>query len=282
MSIRQVALWALTASVSASFLPPVAQAQTANPDLAQILEQNAAARGGLEAWRKVLTMVWAGHAERADGTGPRPPFLLEQKRPNLTRFEIVVDKQKSVRVFDGKQGWKVRASANGRPEVQPYTDDEQRAARDALVIDGPVLDATSKGIALTLDGPDEVEGRKAWRLKAKLPSGATQRVWIDAETFLEVKYDRPARDAAGLPVTAPVYLRNYQTFEGLRMPFIIETGTPGGGAVAHRLVIDRIAINVVLPDGMFARPGLRTSRRGITVDTRSGPPGPNQTPPGLR
>jgi hypothetical protein len=128
-------------------------------------------------------------------------------------------------------------------------------------------------VELWLEGLEEVEGRKAYRLGARLPSGATQRIWIDAESFLEVKYDRPARDAGGRSSTVAVYLRNYQVFEGLKMPFAIETGAPGGGPAVDRLVIDRIAVNPVLPDGMFARPGLRTSRRGITVDTRSPEPG---------
>jgi hypothetical protein len=267
--IRGVALWTLAGSLCGPVLLAAEQSAAPAPklELAQILEKNAAARGGLDAWRKVQTMVWSGHVER--GGGARLPFMFEQKRPNLTRFEIAVDKQKSVRVFDGKEGWKLRASAAGRPDVQPYTEEERRAASDALVIDGPVLDASAKGVELTLDGADEVEGHKAWRLRAKLPSGTIQRVWIDAETFLEIKYDRPARAADGRLTTVPIYLRNYQTYEGLRIPFAIETGTAGGGAVADTLVIDRIAINVALPDGMFARPGLRTARRGITVDTRA-------------
>ena len=243
----------------------------AEPDLALILEKSAAARGGLEAWRKVRTMVWTGHVERADASGPRLPFMFQQKRPNLTRFEIATDRDTSVRVFDGRQGWKLRPGASGRPALQPYSEAEVRAARDALVIDGPLLDAVTKGVQVTLDGVDEVEGRKAYRLGAKLRSGTMQRVWIDAESFLEVKYDRPARDAAGRHTTVAVYLRNYQAYEGLKIPFTIETGAPGGGAIADRLVIDRIAINVNLADGMFARPGLRTSRRGITVDTRPQP-----------
>jgi len=288
MTSRRIASWALASALCAALLSGAAQA--AGPgaprlDLGQILERNAAARGGLEAWRKVQTMVWGGHVERADGSGAGMPFRFFQKRPNLTRFEIVADKEKAVRVFDGEQGWKLRPTASGRPEVQPYTEEERRAARDALVIDGPVLDARAKGVDVELDGLDEVEGRKAFRLRAKLPSGTTERVWIDAETFLEVKYDRPARDAAGRPSTVAVYLRNYKTFEGLQIPFTIETGAPGGGPVVDRLLIDRIAVDPALPDGIFARPGLRTSRRGITVDTRPPPPGPSApaaAPPAMR
>ena len=275
----RVAALALAGSLAVSSLPVTALAAGSGTvpglDLAKILEASAAARGGLEAWRKVRTMVWTGYVERADGSGPRMPFMFQQKRPNLTRFELAADRDTSVRVFDGRQGWKLRPSASGKPEPQPYSEAEVRAARDALVIDGPVLDAAAKGVHLALDGVDEVEGRKAYRLSAKLPSGTMQRVWIDAETFLELKYDRPARDAAGRPSTVLVYLRNYQTYEGLQIPFTIETGTPGGGPIADRLVIDRIAINANLPDGTFARPGLRTSRRGIMVDTR-----PKEATPG--
>jgi hypothetical protein len=49
---------------------------------ADIIEKNAAARGGLAAWRKIETMAWAGHAS-ADGRGVQTiPFVLEQKRPS--------------------------------------------------------------------------------------------------------------------------------------------------------------------------------------------------------
>jgi hypothetical protein len=278
MSARPFARLALVAALGASAAG--AARASAGPaaapglEVSQILEKCAAARGGLEAWRKVETMIWSGHVERADGSGVRMPFVFEQKRPNLTRFEISPDGQRSVRVFDGKQGWKARPSASGRPNVEPYSEAEQVAARDAIVIDGPLLDAKAKGIQVTLEGTDEVEGRRAYRLAARLPSGTIQRVWVDAQSFLEVKYDRPARDAAGKPSTVAVYLRNYQAVEGVRLPFTIETGAPGGGAAVDRIVIERVALNLTLPDGMFARPGLRSSRRGVTVDTRTvlGPP----------
>jgi hypothetical protein len=270
MSIRRVVFCVWAGSLCAASLAAAAPAL----ELSQILAKNAEARGGLDAWRKVQDMVWSGHVERADRKGVALPFMFEQKRPNLTRFELVMDKQRAVRVFDGSQGWKVRPDATGRPQVQPYTDEERRAAGDALVIDGPVLDASAKGVQLALDGVDEVDGRKAWRLRTTLPSGTTQRVWIDAESFLDVKYERPGRDAAGRPASVAVYLRNYQTFDGLKIPFSIETGTPAG-EISDRLVIERIAINAHLPDGMFARPGLRTARRGITVETRVPPPSQN-------
>lgn len=280
MTIRRVATLVLAGALAASraeAAAPTEPAGGAELAVGQLLEKNAAARGGLEAWRRVKTMAWTGHVERADGAGPQVPFVFEQKRPNLTRFEIAIDRQRSVRAFDGKRGWKLRQGASGAPVQQPYGAEEARAARDALVIDGPVLDAAAKGVEVTLDGQDEVDGRRAWRLSAKLPSGTIQRVWIDAQSFLEIKYDRPARDAGGQPTTVAVYLRNYQTFEGLRIPITIETGAPGGGPIVDRLVIDRVAVNPDLPDAVFAEP--RTPRRGVTVDTRIPPSRPGAQRP---
>src|ERR1700757_5196372 len=50
----------------------------------QIVQKNVDARGGLEAWRKIQTMVWVGHMERAGGPMASMSFVLQQKRPNKT------------------------------------------------------------------------------------------------------------------------------------------------------------------------------------------------------
>jgi len=269
---RRIATWALVGCLGAAAAWAARAARAGADqklDLAQILERNAAARGGLDAWEKVQTLAWSGHVDRSGGVGPRAQFMLEQKRPNLTRFELVAEGQRSVRVFDGQQGWKARSDASGRPDLQPFGEEELRAARDALVIDGPALGARARGVELSLQGVDEIEGRPAYRLSSRLPSGTEQHVWIDAKSFLEVKYERPGRDPAGRPTTVAVYLRDYQPFEGLQIPLTMETQMPGGGPGGDKLVIERVAINPNLPDGVFARPGARTSRRGIVVDTRA-------------
>jgi hypothetical protein len=44
-----------------------------------------------------------------------PP--LEYKWPNKSRFEIRAENEKSVRVFDGAIGWKMRAAGSAVPSV---------------------------------------------------------------------------------------------------------------------------------------------------------------------
>jgi hypothetical protein len=248
---------------------PQASSDEALPNATQIVERNAAARGGVQAWQKLQTMVWTGYAENGSVPGSRLPFLLEQKRPNKTRFELMIDGGRSVRMYDGKAGWKQRPNpANGMPESVPYTEDELRFARGAQVIEGPLMDYVAHGAVVTLAGTGAADGQRAYILDVKLPSGGDHRIWVDARTFLEVRQDRQFSSGAGRLGTVSVVYRDYRTFEGLQMPTSIETGA-APGAASNRLVIERVALNPDLDDGIFARPELVVRRRkGVIVDTR--------------
>jgi hypothetical protein len=233
----------------------------------QVVDKNVAARGGLEAWKKVDTMVWIGHIERAQA--PSLPFVLQQKRPNKSRFEIKVQNQIAVRIYDGSQGWKLRTGSDGRPDVQAYTSEELSFARDWQFIDGPLMDYAAKGVGVALDGIDDIEGRPAYRLRLSLPSGERHHVWIDAQTFLDVKSDREAHHVYGRSSRVSVHYRDYQAREGLQIPFTIESG---GDATQTRdkMVIDKVLLNQPLDDQLFAKPDLPVPRHGIAVGaTRS-------------
>ena len=265
MSMKRFPAWALVAASAAVFANEPATAPTLTA--AQVVERNAAARGGLEAWRKIETMAWSGRVESANWGGRRAPFLLAQKRPDRTRFEVTVEGQKSVRVFDGTDGWKMSASATGRPKVQPYTADELKFARGAPVVDGPLMDHAARGATIALVGMQEVEGRKAYAVDLRLASGTSYRVWIDAETFLELRYDREFVNAQGRPAVTSVYFADYRAVEGLQLPFTIETGT-ADGKTRDKLVIEQVALNPLLDDRTFTKPAA-AQRRAVTVDTRN-------------
>jgi outer membrane lipoprotein-sorting protein len=236
------------------------------PTAEQIIEKNVAARGGIEAWRKIEALGWAGHIERANAPGQRVEFLMQQKRPNKTRFQAVFNNQVSTRIFDGSKGWKMRPARDGQPDVQPYNAVELNFARDGQVIDGPLLDYAAKGNAVTLEGSDTVEGHAAWRLSVSLPSGYSQRVWIDAETFLDVKTERRNIGAKGQATTVTVFYRDYRTIEGLTMPMLIETGDASNPAV-DQMIIEKVAINPDLPEKLFEQPrATGKPRKGVIVE----------------
>jgi hypothetical protein len=247
--------------------PPVAARLSA----AQIAEKNMAARGGLEAWRRIETMVWVGHIVSSNAPIPSMPFVLQQERPNKTRFEVTVNSQRSVRVFDGTEGWKSIPTHEGPPNVQPFTAQELKFARDAQGIDGPLIDYETKGNTLALEGSEKLEGRKAYRLRVGLPSGESHHVWIDAQSFLDVKSDRTSYNSNGLSGTVVVSYRNFQTVGGLQIPGVIETGA-GPGKSTDRLVIEKVALNPPLDDQLFAKPTASTMPHAARVPATRAPP----------
>jgi len=265
----------------ADAVPPAqgaGQAPAGELSAAQIVEKNVAARGGLEAWRKIQNMVWVGHLQSPDSPDPVLPFFLEQERPNKTHFEIDSAGQKSMRVFDGTRGWKARPGKNpGAADVRPFSPQELKFARDAQGIDGPLIDYAAHGSTVALLGTDIVEGRKAYRIAVRAASGERHDVWIDAETFLDLRYDRTTYSAKGEPGVISILYRDYKTIEGLRIPGVMEIGV-GSARVPDKMIIEKVALNAPLDPKTFTRPG-GMKRRGPTfVDINPNPSGPVPMP----
>jgi hypothetical protein len=237
----------------------------------EIVARSVAARGGIDAWRKVETMVWTGHIESVHAPLPSMPFRMDQKRPNRTRLQIEAPGSRSVRAFDGTRGWKVRA-AGGRPEVQPFTAQELTYAQAGHGIDGPLVDHAAKGNVVSLAGVDELGDRKAYHLKLRLAKGGDEDVWVDAETFLEVRHDRMAPGPAGAPRRVSATYGDYRAVEGLKVPFLIQTGG-GPGATPDRMQIERVVLNAPLDDASFANPAApRPRHRGLPGEAAPAPP----------
>jgi hypothetical protein len=227
----------------------------------QVAERNVNARGGLEAWRKVDTMVWAGHMVSMRAEIPGMLFVMEQQRPNKRHFQLRTAGMKMMRIFDGKHGWIERPSQQGGPpDVKAYTPAELAFEQRSPGLDGPLIDYQAKGNTLALEGLEEVEGRRAFRLKVVLSNGEVDHVWVDPQTFLELRYDRPSYGPPGAKQTVSVFYRDYKEFDGLQVPTIIETAA-GPGQSPDRMVIERVTVNARLDQSAFADP--RRPRRDL-------------------
>jgi outer membrane lipoprotein-sorting protein len=267
-----VARWAvasiLLAAGSALAAAAPAAGRASEPTVADIVQRNATARGGAEGWRKLQTMVWAGHTESSNAPERKLPFLLELKRPARMRFEIASATGKLVRIYDGTNGWKVRPDSNGIPDVKDYSQDELAFARSAQIIDGPLMDLAARGAELKLLGAATLEDRKAFVIESRFPSGDVGRVWVDAESFLELRLDREIKMSGGRTATSTIMFRNYRPFKGLQIPIVVETGS-GPGKPTDKLVIEKVALDPGIDDKIFAKPQVGTRRHGgVIVDTR--------------
>ena len=254
---------------------------------AQIVEKHIEARGGLPAWHGVTTMSWSGKMEVGAGDSaarsanyvseskPRSkqvartavaattskgepvkqvqlPFLIEMKRPEKSRIEIEFDGKTSVQVFDGKNGWLVRPYLN-RNDAEPFTADQAKAEAGKWELDGPLLDYSAKGTKVDAEGVETVDNRPAYKLKLTAKDGSVQRIWIDSQTFLDVKVEGTPRRMDGRVRTVWVYQRDFRRVQGLMVPFQLETSVDGYQDT-HKMFVDKVTLNPALDDALFAKP----------------------------
>jgi outer membrane lipoprotein-sorting protein len=265
----------------------VAVAATPDTNVSQIVERHIAARGGVQAWHAVQTLSVSGKMEagtgdsversqviahqglgasvkkqRADiaargsqGAAPAQvelPFRLEMKRPHRSRLEVDFAGKTAVQVYDGQNGWKYRPFLN-RSDVEPFTAEEAKYEAAHNDMEDPLLDYASKGTQVELAGTEMVAGHSAYKLKLTLRGGDTQNVWIDTQSYLDVKVQGVARKLDGRMRDVWVYQRDFRSVQGVKLPFEYETVVDGGNQ-SHRMLIDTIAVNRALDDARFAKP----------------------------
>ena len=252
----------------------------------QIVAKHIAARGGLAAWHAIQSMSWSGkmdagsgdsvarskqfvalqaarHAKKpvvpVTGAQAKPaaeqvqlPFVVDMQRPALSRVEIVFNGKTAVQVYDGKNGWKLRPFLN-RNDVEPFTAQELKDSAGKWDIDGPLIDYASKGTKVEVEGVEAVEGRDAYRLKLTARDGGVQHIWIDAQSFLDVKVEGTPRRMDGKMHTVWVYQRDFRSEQGVMIPHLLETAVEGYPDT-HKMVIEKVAVNPKFADTLFAKP----------------------------
>ena len=181
----------------------------------------------------------------------RLPFVMELERPRKMRLELTFQGQNAVQVYDGSNGWKLRPFLN-RHDVEPYTEEELKLASEQQDLDGPLIDYGKKGSKVELEGTEPVEGRDAYKIKVTLKNGQVRHVWLDKETYLDVKIDGTRRmDGKLRPVST--YLRDYKTVNGLEIPHVMETSVEGVRG-SEKIVINKVAVNTQIDDTRFEKP----------------------------
>ncbi len=262
-------------------------ASQAKLSAAAIVEKNVAARGGLQAWRGVQTMLMqgrlgAGGNRRATIPVPIPdqkssrqtlptrpaeevqlPFFMELKRPGKMRMELQFNGQTAIQVYDGANGWKLRPFLNRRV-VEPFTTEEMKISSMQADVDGYLVDYAAKGIQIELVGMEKVEDRDTYKLRLTMKNGQALHDWIDAQTFLEAKVEGQPRWLDGVSHPVEVYYRDYRPIGGLQIPHILETkvlqaartakGFKDPPVPAEKITIEKVVVNPKLDENHFSKP----------------------------
>ena len=258
----------------------------ANLTAAQVVEKHVAARGGLQAWRAVKTLSVTGtmdagrgdsaarsariakggmgatikraHADTPAGVDKgeatqqvQLPFTLDLKRPHKSRLEIVFAGKTAVQVYDGTSGWKLRPYLN-RNDIDPFTPEEAKSEATRGDLEGPLVDYAAKGTKVELAGVEPVDSHSAYKLKLTMKNGDTQNIWIDAQSFLDVKVEGTPRRMDGKMHKVFVMQRDFRPVQGVLIPFVCETAVEGYPQT-HALTLKTVVVNPTLDDARFTK-----------------------------
>jgi outer membrane lipoprotein-sorting protein len=228
------------------FVPAALRAQTAD----EIVKKAMEARGGLEKIKAVRSERITGRvslAQRIEGT-----MVLELARPHKLHSEITVEGQKILRVFDGtSQGWVINPFGENK-DVQAMPEEELKGMPEESDLDGPLVDYKAKGTQIELAGKEELEGKPVFHLKLTSKSGEARSYFLDASTFLTVKW-QGIRKIDDQPMPWESNLSDYREVDGLKFPFKIDQGSPGT-PYQQSLTIEKVEVNPKIEESRFAKP----------------------------
>jgi outer membrane lipoprotein-sorting protein len=228
------------------FLAQTAASQTADEIVKKALE----ARGGADKLKAV-------QSERVTGriTFPRGvegSFVVELKRPLKMHVEISVEGQKIVRVYDGKSsGWMINPFAETK-DVQPLSPEDLKNISDESDFDGPLVDYKTKGSQIELVGKENLDDKPVYRLKVTTKSGNMRFYFIDASSFLLLKWEGTSKTGdQELPWES--FFSDFREVQGLKYAFRIDQGSPGT-EIKQTLSAEKIEIDPQIDDSRFTKP----------------------------
>jgi outer membrane lipoprotein-sorting protein len=242
--LRKTSLLAFAAVLSVA----AAQAQTVD----EIIAKNLEARGGKDKIGAVQSARFTGRMTL--GEGMEAPIVLVWRRPNLVRMEFTIQGMTAVQAYDGKNGWAVMPFM-GKKDPEPMSADELKDVEDmGDLFEGPLYNYAAKGHQVELLGKEDVEGTPAYKLKLTKKNGDVVTMYLDADAYLEIKSEGKS-NRRGQEIEFESSEGDYKEVEGILFAHSMEQ-KPKGAPAGQTITVDKVELNVDLPDSHFAMPAV--------------------------
>ena len=235
--------------VRQAYVPETAQAVQSDAKAVDLLKRVIEAKGGLDALRKVKTVV-----ADADTTFKMEQGTLVSKTktyvayPEKFRVDANVAGAQVVQVYNAGSAW-VRDPA-GIHDVPPEMRDEFGASvrRDTI----PVLIGAAEGkLSLRLLPDEGAAGRVFKVLELSGPQLPAMRMYIDSQNLIaRQSFSTPGPE--GKPVQADEVFSDYRSVNGVQVPFRADVRR--GSQVILSRTLTNVALNTPVDDALFARP----------------------------
>ncbi|MCA1628012.1 MAG: outer membrane lipoprotein-sorting protein [Acidobacteria bacterium] len=243
----------------------------------EIIAKNIAARGGMEKLRSVKSFRITGKMTLPQGL--EIPIVGEAKRPNSVRQEGTFQGITFVQAYDGANGWKIMPF-EGKKDPEALSADELKEFADEADIDGALVDYKTKGNKVELIGKESVDGTNAYKLKLTRKSGDIKYIYLDADSFLEIKSESK-RTIRGSEQEFETISGDYKAVDGIVFAHSFETG-PKGGTEKQKITAEKIELNVPIDDARFKMPEVKKPEAAKPEVKKPEPAKPEEKKPPVR
>jgi photosystem II stability/assembly factor-like uncharacterized protein/outer membrane lipoprotein-sorting protein len=218
----------------------------------EIVAKNIAARGGEAKLKAIKTLRLTGKGSFSFGDNQIDiAFGQVQKRPGMIRTETTLQGLTAVEATDGKQAWNLQPF-QGRRDAQTESADETRQVGEQADIEGPLVDWKQKGHTVEYLGTEDIDGTPALKLRVNLKGGNTEYVFLDPDSYLEIRTETVNRIRGAEQITDSD-LGSYEQVEGVWFPFSLEQSQKGSNG-RQRFNVERAEANVDVSDALFTFP----------------------------
>ena len=237
-------LLVLAAALSAAATPPL----TADEIVARHLE----ARGGAARLATLQSLKITGKALfGGDDFSLTAEFAQVRKRPSAIRTEVTLQGLTAIDAYDGKESWSVDPF-QGRKDPFRTTADEARGLAQDADFEGALIRWREKGHRIRYLGSEDVDGTPAHKLRIALKDGDVQYVYLDPDSFLEIRRVSE-RTIRGSERVSETDFGSYAQVNGVWIPTSMESGRKGGPKT-QRFTVESVEANVPLDDAVFRFP----------------------------
>ena len=201
----------------------------------------------------IKTLKLNGHMRFTGGFGSIDlAFTQYKKAPDSLRTELTVQGLTQVQSWDGNEAWQI-SPFQGRKDPEHMSADDAKPLADDASISGSLIDYVAKGSKIEYLGTEDVDGTNAHKLKVTLKSGDTESVYLDPDSYLEIRIvgTRKLRGTEAVDITD---FGDYEQVNGVYFPFALSTRSKDGDGGEQEVTIEKAEANAAIEDSRFSFP----------------------------
>lgn len=215
-------------------------AQTAD----EVIQKHANAMGGLDNFNKVKTVKMTG---TVSAQGMDLPLTIQIINGKAMRSDVEVMGQAVTNSYKDGKGWKINPFA-GASTATDATAEELSDMKTQSLLASQLMDYKARGYKVELQGQEDVNNAKAYKIVLTESDKKTTTYYIDATSYMAVKV-MGKRELMGQEAEIETYLNDPKDFGGVKFNTSIVQKI--GGQTFQEIRIEKIELNIPVDEKIF-------------------------------